>query len=122
MPEPGGVRLGRRRGPKRIHVAVVPPSYPPGCVEGGARRSSEEADGSAKAETWALLIEFRDRALAESAARVLAAEEGNDTGVLNLVPFLWGIDESEAAKVLRRRVDSVSERVAVLEGSPCRLD
>ena len=90
MPEPGGVRLGRRRGPKRIHVAVAPPSYPPGCVEGGAWRSSEEADGSAKAETWASPMEFRDRASAESDARVLAAGEENDTGVLGLVSLLWG--------------------------------
>ena len=71
-------------------------------------------DGSAKAETWASLMEFRDRALAESAARVLAAGEGDDTDVLGLVSFLWGIDESEVAKILRRRMASVSERVTEL--------
>jgi hypothetical protein len=52
--------------------------------------------------------------LAESAARVLAAGGADDTDVLGLVSFLWGIDESEVAKILRRRMGSVSERVAEL--------
>jgi hypothetical protein len=30
------------------------------------------------------------------------------------VSFLWGIDEGEVAKILRRRMGSVSERVAEL--------
>jgi hypothetical protein len=71
-------------------------------------------DGSAKAQAWASLMDFRDRALAESAARVLAAGGADDTDVLGLVSFLWGIDESEVAKILRRRMGSVSERVAEL--------
>ena len=71
-------------------------------------------DGSGQAETWASLMEFRDRALAESVARVLAAGEADDTDVLGLVSFLWGIDESEVAKILRRRMNWVSERVAEL--------
>jgi hypothetical protein len=71
-------------------------------------------DGSAKAQAWANLMEFRDQALAESAARVLAAGEPHDTDVLGLVSFLWGIEESEVAKILGRRMDCVSERVAEL--------
>jgi hypothetical protein len=71
-------------------------------------------DGSAKAQAWASLMDFRDRALAESAARVIAAGGADDTDVLGLVSFLWGIDESEVAKILRRRMGSVSERVAEL--------
>jgi hypothetical protein len=71
-------------------------------------------DGSAKAQAWANLMEFRDRALAESAARALAAGEADDTDVLGLVSFLWGIDESEVAKILQARMGSVSERVAEL--------
>lgn len=71
-------------------------------------------DGSAKAQAWANLMDFRDRALAESAARVLAAGGADDTDVLGLVSFLWGIDESEVAKIVRRHMDSVSERVAEL--------
>ena len=71
-------------------------------------------DGSAKAQAWANLMDFRDRALAESAARVLAAGEADDTDVLGLVSFLWGIDESEVAKILQARMGSVSERVAEL--------
>ncbi len=71
-------------------------------------------DGSGQAQAWANLMDFRDRALAESAARVLVAGEGDDTDVLGLVSFLWGIDESEVAKILRRRMGSVSERVAEL--------
>jgi hypothetical protein len=71
-------------------------------------------DGSVKAQAWASLMDFRDRALAESAARVIAAGGADDTDVLGLVSFLWGIDESEVAKILRRRMGSVSERVAEL--------
>jgi hypothetical protein len=71
-------------------------------------------DGSAKAQAWASLMDFRDQALAESAARVIAAGGADDTDVLGLVSFLWGIDESEVAKILRRRMGSVSERVAEL--------
>ena len=71
-------------------------------------------DGSAKAQAWASLMDFRDQALAESAARVIAAGGAYDTDVLGLVSFLWGIDESEVAKILRRRMGSVSERVAEL--------
>ena len=71
-------------------------------------------DGSAKAQAWASLMDFRDRALAESAAQVIAAGGADDTDVLGLVSFLWGIDESEVAKILRRRMGSVSERVAEL--------
>ena len=71
-------------------------------------------DGSAKAQAWANLMDFRDRALAESAARVLAAGQADDTDVLGLVSFLWGIDESEVAKILGRCMGSVSERVAEL--------
>jgi hypothetical protein len=59
-------------------------------------------------------MDFRDRALAESAARVLAAGGADDTDVLGLVSFLWGIDEGEVAKILRRRMGAVSERVAEL--------
>jgi hypothetical protein len=71
-------------------------------------------DGSARAQAWANLMDFRDRALAESAARVLAAGGADDTDVLGLVSFLWGIDEGEVAKILRRRMGAVSERVAEL--------
>jgi hypothetical protein len=35
--------------------------------------------------------------------------------VLGLMSFLWRIDESEVAKILRRRMASVSERVVELE-------
>ncbi len=34
--------------------------------------------------------------------------------MLGLGSFLWGIDESEVAKILQARMDSVSERVAEL--------
>jgi len=71
-------------------------------------------DGSGEAQAWANLMDFRDRALAESAARVLAAGGADDTDVLGLVSFLWGIDEGEVAKILRRRMGAVSERVAEL--------
>jgi len=72
-------------------------------------------DGSARAQAWVNLMDFRDRALTETAARVLAAGEGDDTGVLGLVSFLWGIDEGEVAKILQARMGSVSERVAELK-------
>jgi hypothetical protein len=38
-----------------------------------------------------------------------------EVDVLGLVAFLWRIDESEVAKILRQRMDSVSERVAEFE-------
>jgi hypothetical protein len=71
-------------------------------------------DGSGEAQAWASLMDFRDRALAESAARVLAAGGADDTDVLGLVSFLWGIYESEVAKILQARMGSISERVAEL--------
>ena len=71
-------------------------------------------DGSARAQAWANLMDFRDRALAETAARVLAAGGADDTDVLGLVSFLWGIDESKVAKTLQGRMGAVSERCAEL--------
>ena len=47
--------------------------------------------------------------------RTLTRAIAMEVDVLGLVSFLWRIDESEGAKILRRRMDSVSERVAEFE-------
>ena len=48
-------------------------------------------------------------------ARTPTAAIAMEVEVLGLVPLLWRIDESEVAKILQARMDSVSKRVAELE-------
>lgn len=75
----------------------------------------EPYDGSRRAQVWAALLDYREGAIAESAAHVLAAGPDRQTDVTGVVSMLWGLGDEEAAEILDRRSAEVAERAAELD-------
>ncbi len=74
----------------------------------------EPYDGSRRAQVWAALLDYREEAIAESAAHVLAAGPDRQTDLTGVVSMLWGLDDEEAAEILGRRSAEIAGRAAEL--------
>ncbi len=72
-------------------------------------------DGSRQARVWAALLDYREKAIAESAAHVLSAGPDRQTDLAGVVSMLWGLDGDEAAEVLDRRWAEIAERAAEID-------
>ncbi len=58
-------------------------------------------DGSENAETWAQLLDFRERCILETVSRV--AEHCHDRGdIAGVVAALWNINRDEVVKITER--------------------